>query len=505
MTRHETPDHRRAVQPNIILIMTDQQRYDTIAGWGFGHMITPNLDRLAQEGVSFCQAFCPGATCVSSRAAVFTGMYPHTTGAYSFDPWAEHRNWVQDLAEHGYRCVSIGKMHFSPRDVPGGFHERVIVENPTSMGHARGGIDDDWGRYLSFHGLERPLDRHRTDPDWVQKYQGVPWRYEERFHSDVFIGNSAVSWIRAYQGERPLFLQVGFTGPHEPWDPLPRHVALYADREVPPRVMREGELDDKPPQQRRIRDHHATTNHESRIDLSDAGEQDIAHMRRHYYAKITTVDEQIGRVLDVLEERGYLENSLLVFCSDHGEMLGDHGMAYKWLMYDSIVHIPLIICRPDASERGEVNDLVSLMDIGPTILEAAGIPVPTYLEGRSLMPYLDGEPIQPREFVFSEDNYVTMMRSEEYKLVYYIGQEAGELYDLRQDKDELWNLWSDLSYREIKHQLLVRLLDWLANSNYWNAGYRRNRARHYTMRWPMADNVTLHGRASVPNQFTRRW
>ena len=96
---------------------------------------------------------------------------------------------MQDLADHGYWCVNIGKMHFSPRDVPGGFHERVIVENPTNMTQAMGGADDDWGRYLSFHGQTRPNGRNSTDPEWLSKHQGVPWHLEERFHSDVFIGS----------------------------------------------------------------------------------------------------------------------------------------------------------------------------------------------------------------------------------------------------------------------------------------------------------------------------
>ena len=500
-TPHKTPQ-----RPNIILIMTDQQRTDTIAAWGHEHMVTPNLDRLAREGISFSQAFCPGATCISSRAAMFTGMYAHNTGVYSFDRWADHRNWVQDLAENGYRCVSMGKMHFSPRDVRGGFHERVIVENPTSMTHARGGVDDDWGRYLSLHGVERPLGRNQTDPEWIQKHQGIPWHHEEHLHSDVFIGNSAVSWIESYRGTGPVFLQVGFTGPHEPWDPLPRHLALYAGREMPPRVMREGELADKPPQQTRIRDFHAEATHESQIDLDGADETEIAEMRRHYYAKVTTVDEQIGRVLDALEARGMLENSLVIMCSDHGEMLGDHGMAYKWLMYDPIVNVPLIVWQPGAGNTPrQVNDLVTLMDLGPTILETAGIHVPTYLEGRSLLPYLAGQEVDPHPFVFCEDNYQVMMRSAECKLVYYIGQEAGELYDLREDRHELWNRWDDPAYAGIKGQLLARLLDWLASSTYWNAGYRRARSTDYRMRWPTEANVNLHGRVSVENPFPQEW
>ncbi len=505
-------DSRTAADPNrpsLILIMTDQQRFDTIAAWGHHHMITPNQDRLVQAGVSFRQAYSPGATCVASRAAIFTGMWPHTTGVYSFDPWAKHRNWVEDLADAGYWCASIGKMHFSPRDVPGGFHERVIVENPTNLTAAQGGADDDWGRYLSLHGIERPNARNQSDPEWLDRHQGVPWHLDEHLHSDVFIGNSAVAWIRSHRGERPLFLQVGFTGPHEPWDPLPRHLKLYEGRDLPSATWREGELTEKPPQQARIREHHATTWHESQIDLEGATTEQITEMRRHYYAKITTVDEQIGRVLDALEARSYLDNSLVVFCSDHGEMLGDHAMAYKWLMYDPVVHVPLIIWDRRAETQGTqpstVTDLVSLLDIGPTLLEAAGIAIPTYFEGRSLLPYLMGEAGPPHPYVFCEDNYQIMMRSPTHKLVTYIGQEAGELYDLQADPNELLNRWDDPTYAEVKTRLQLDLLSWLASSTYWNAGYRRTRARHTTMRWPMPGEANLHGRAAVENQHIKRW
>jgi arylsulfatase A-like enzyme len=477
--------------------MTDQQRWDTIAAWGFGHMITPAQDRLAAEGVSFTQAYCPGATCVASRAAMFTGMYPHNSGVYSFQEWGAHRNWVQDLADGGYHCVNIGKMHFSPRDIGGGFHERVVVENPTSVNLSKGNIDDDWGRYLTFHGIERPNERHITDPDWAVKLQGVPWQHEERFHSDVFIGNSAINWIRHHTPSKPVFLQVGFTGPHEPWDPLPRHLDLYEGREIPEAVTRPGELDEKPRQQEALKRNFASAQHESGIDMYLANDDRISHMRRHYYAKNTTVDEQVGEVLDALEENGYLEDSLVIFCSDHGDMLGDHSMAYKWLMYDPITHIPLIIRYPKGSRGGQhVDDLVSLMDIGPTILDAAGIQIPRYLEGRSLLGYGDESAVtdvKPREFVVCEDNYQIMMRTKTHKMVYYIGEEDGELYDLVKDPEELWNLWQDGEYREIKVGMQQQLLAWLAASNYWHAGYKRDRSKSYQVRWPSATNCNLQG------------
>ena len=164
-------------------------------------------------------------------------------------------------------------------------------------------------------------------------------------------------------------------------------------------------------------------------------------------------------------------------------------------MYDPIVHIPLIIRHPNSiTQPNEIHDLVSLMDIGPTILEAAGIDVPTYLEGRSLLPYLHGDTIRPRDFVFCEDNYQIMMRSQTHKLVYYIGQpDDGELYDLQTDPHELDNLWSKTAYKPLRTDLQLKLLDWLATSTYYNAGYKQNRSRHYRLRWPGQGDYGLHG------------
>ena len=133
-------------------------------------------------------------------------------------------------------------------------------------------------------------------------------------------------------------------------------------------------------------------------------------------------------------------------------------------------------------------------------MQAAGIDTPTYIEGQSLLPYLNDEPIQPREFVFCEDNYQVMMRSQSHKLVYYIGQESGELYDLTADPHELDNLWDRAEAAEMKGHLLGRLLAWLSSSVYYNAGYRQNRARHYSLRWPSEGNAHLHGSSERPKQ-----
>lgn len=476
-------------QPNIVLIMTDQQRVDTIRQWGYSYMHTPAMDRIARNGVSFTQAFAPAATCVASRAALFTGMYPHNTGAYAFYPWGHQRNWVQDLAEGGYRCANIGKMHFIPEFEFTGFQERIIVENPTSPpSYLKGGPEDAWGNYLRIHGVERPIDRHRKDPDWYSKFQGVPWEMEEHLHSDVFIGNNAVAWLDTYNRSEPFFLQVGFTGPHEPYDPLPRHLELYQDLQALPQAhFVENELQSKPPQQKAYQELFSDASGEASIRPQNASVEDIQRMRQHYYAKISTVDEQIGRLLDKLESRGFLENSIILFCSDHGDMLGDHQLAYKWLMYDSIVNVPFMIwdARPSPQKISRTeSELVSLMNLGPTILDYAGISAPRYLEGYSLRPCVESEKSPCDSFIFAEDNYLHMIRDREWKLVYYAGQSYGELYHLAVDPHELNNLWDSKEYQAQRTRLKEALLDWISTSCYHNGGYKHSRDSTFEMRFP---------------------
>jgi len=484
-------------QRNIVLIMSDQQRFDTIKAWGNETMITPNLDKLVSNSISFRQTYAPGATCVASRAATFTGMYAHNTGAYTFLDWADHRTWVHDLSDAGYFCVNVGKMHFMPTHAQSAFDERIVVENPTTIEQWEGGADDAWGQFLKVNGYERPNHRHQSDPDWVQKYQGMAWDLPEEMHSDVFIGNSAAAWIKSYRGEKPFFLQIGFAGPHEPWDPLQRHIDLYDNVTIPPPITMPNDLEHKPPQHQAHKNFHATVDHESVIDLSDASGEDIAHMRKHYYAKITTIDEQLGGVVDALEEMSYLGNSLIIFCSDHGEMLGDHTLSYKWLMYDPIVRVPMIIKMPSSTHsKKDIHELVSLIDIGPTILDFAGIDPPTYLEGRSLLPYVTDGEINNREFVVCEDNYLIMLRSKTHKLVYYFGQDESEFYDLETDPNEFHNLWQDDKFAEIRALYVRKLLDFLATSNYFTHGYKRTRQQKYEVRWHRDGDSTLHGQSA---------
>lgn len=474
-----------ATPPNIIMIITDQQRADTIAALGAGHMLTPNLDRLVAHGTSFTRAYCAGATCIASRAAMFTGMWPHNTGVYTFNYWGHHYTWVQDLHDAGYHTVNLGKMHCHPVYSPNGFDERRVVENKSAQYLKYGQADDEWGKALDQAGIERPR-RHETLPGWRGMLNSVTWEYDEKLHSDAFVGDMAGRWLSHWPAKKPLFLEIGFPGPHEPYDPPKRLLDLYRDRPVPPAQFRAGEFAGKPPQVEEHQEHfRLTQDEESTIDLRTATQEQIAVMRRHYYANITLIDEKIGLILDQLERSGLLRNSVVIFTSDHGDNLGDHRLPYKWLMSEPVVNIPLIVAdfrRPPAPRRDA--SLVSQIDLGPSVLEWAGVRAPDFLDGRSLAGAIAAGRDAGGDRVHSEDNYQIMVATPDRKLVYYIDQPYGEFYDLAADPHELDNLWDLPGRRAERDALLIELLGWHARSVYFNSPYKTNRDRSERLRWP---------------------
>lgn len=261
---------------------------------------------------------------------------------------------------------------------------------------------------------------------------------------------------------------------------------------MPDAVWKEDELSEKPPQHYAHQEYYRRADGDAQVDMANASEKDIQHLRRHYFAKISTIDEKIGKIMEDLEAKGYLDNAIVVFTSDHGDMLGDHKLPYKWLMYDAAVKVPLIVWDTRKEQLSKNDDLISLIDIGPTILESVGIKVPEYLDGHSFLNKLynaNGEP--HRKHVICEDNYLTMIRNKSYKLVNYTFQEDdGELYDLTNDPNELNNLFNDDNYKQIKQELKMDLLQDILKSTYSNATYK-NRNTMDDMLYPK-DNHYLH-------------
>jgi len=460
-----------AKQPNIILIETDQQRYDTIAALGFSYMDTPNLDRLVREGVAFTNAFVASASCVPTRASLYQGVYAHTSGIYSNSAW--HRTWVGNLADVGYYCVNVGKMHTSPPETPAGFHERYVVENKDKQGY----YFDRWDMAIRARGHEKPGRRiYRRLPDYRDRLGAFEWSLDDDLHSDFFVGDLATWWIESHPRVEPLFLEIGFPGPHPPYDPIERYTKPYLERDIPVPHPTPEELEGQPAALKGMRDHNVLVDHDSVCWPEEPSQEELRRLRAYYLANVTMIDEKIGQVLQALEDKGYLEDAVVVFTSDHGDCLGDHGESQKWSMYDIVTRVPLIVWAPGRYAGGQTHDaLVQQMDIATVLLDLAGAERLDPWEAISLQPMLEGDPdAQGREYVFAEESgdefrpaadLATMVRSKDWKLVHYVGQSDGELYDLRADPEEIRNLWADPDYADQRQHMLDVLREWLIESN----------------------------------------
>ncbi|PSP94792.1 arylsulfatase [Halobacteriales archaeon QS_4_62_28] len=486
-----------STRPNILFVNTDQQRMDTIAALGHSHMDTPNLDCLAEEGTTFTNCHITAPSCAPSRASLFTGYYPHTTGVYANgDRW--RHSWVEDLSEAGYYTLNVGKMHTSPYDTPMGFDERHVVENKDrylsdvpdddpSLPSERYYMDD-WDRALRARGLFRQQrEFYRKWDDYEDRMGAVDWELPRDAHPDVFVGQLAVDWLdRMPKLDRPLFMEIGFPGPHPPFDPPPDLAEKYMERDLPLPDIDPDDIDSQPPPLQALREHHAEVDHDSISFDLDPTEEQLHRLRAYYYANVELIDEQVGAIMDAIEHNGYGEDTVVIFTSDHGEMLADHGHIQKWTMYEEVTRVPTVVWYPDEFEEDRrIDDLCQLFDLGPTVLDLAGVDAPDSMEARSLLPTLRGEDWDGRDYVYAEHagtdilretEFMTMVRSENWKLVHFLDEEYGQLFDLSADPDETENLWDDPDAVDKKVELLAELREWRIRSAHrtadWAADHR---------------------------------
>ncbi|MEM9585915.1 MAG: sulfatase-like hydrolase/transferase [Planctomycetota bacterium] len=461
-------------RPNVIFIITDQQRFDTIAALGYPHMETPHLDRLVNEGIVFEQCHVTAASCAPARASLFKGYFPHTTGIYrNADRW--RRSWIQRLNDAGYHCTNIGEMHTWPFETELGFHERYVVENKDRYLEGRYYFDE-WDKALRFRGLvKQQRELYRQRDDYRESLGAFEWLLPEDSHPDNFVGDMASWWIRSHPRTEPLFLQIGFPGPHPPYDPVPEVAKRYLDKQIPLLPVTAAELDAQPPALKELRQHNHDVDHDSVVALLNPTDQQRHRQRAFYCANVTMIDQKVGEIMSALEESGYMDNSIVIFTSDHGDCLTDHGQSQKWTMYEQITRVPLIVWAPDRfGGSRKVRSLVQQMDLGPTILQWAGLPVPEDWEAISLVDALDpSRPFNGRPYVYCEQaqdgvltgcQFMTMVRSETHKLVHFLDEPHGQLFDLVGDPDELKNAWNDHDLLEEKEELLSELREWRIRS-----------------------------------------
>ena len=374
-------------------------------------------------------------------------------------------------------------MHTIPYDANAGFHERYVVENKDRYLEGRW-FFDEWDKALASHGLKKQQrEEYRKRGDYRDRLGAFTWDLEPKLHSDNFVGETTRWWLQTKPVEKPLFLVIGFPGPHPPFDPTPEIAEKYMAKDCPLPDVSDEELANLVSPWVEKRHHDVEVDHDSVAWKLNPSKEELHRMRAYYYANVEMIDSQVGDILDALEERGNMDNTIVIFTSDHGDNLGDHGLIQKWAPYDEVTRVPLIISAPGRFESGRtVNEMVQLFDLAPTILEWAGVtPDPTF-EAISLNPALEGSKFDGRAHVFCEQaadvnmtgaSYLTMVRSLSHKLIHFRDSEEGQLFDLLSEDGETKNLWDDPSSAEIKRNLLQQILEFHIESTVHTRDARR--------------------------------
>lgn len=450
-------------KPNILFLMDDQHRFDYLGCAGADFVRTPNLDRIAERGMRFTQCTTNSPLCAPARISLATGLQPGRLGALDNNCiLAPHiPTMYQRLRDHGYRVHCVGKLDLAKPDPNNGrFGDRPCTyswgfthpEECEGKMHAGNSAEPvgpythvlrDRGLLQGFH--DDYMQRRKTG--YVLGAYGDSVLPTDAFE-DAYIGRRAAEWIDGVPDDFPWFSFVSFVGPHDPYDPPTEYADKYRSAAMPPAIR--DDLDGKPEwvKRKKLTDDPAV----------------IADTRRQYCAAIELIDDQIGLILDALERRGMLDNTYVIFASDHGDMLGDHGLYKKLVAYEPSIRVPLMVSGPGI-ESGTVSDaLVELFDLNPTVCELAGLPPQGNLDASSFASVLAGHQSTHRTDTISGLYNFRCIRTERYKLIENYNDRV-ELYDLQEDPHELHNIAS--AQPELV-RMLTKRLDQRLLENYKN-------------------------------------
>jgi arylsulfatase A-like enzyme len=418
--------------PNIVFLLTDDQRADTIAALGNRQIKTPNLDRLVHNGFTFTHAFTMGsavpAVCVPSRAMLLTGrsLYRSLSQVTSNTIPRQAALWPEEFRRTGYTTVGIGKWH----------NDRASYARCFSAGGP-----------IFFGGMSDHNKVPVYDYDPSGRYPTNRQRVANVNSSELF-ANAAVSFIRTQSTTKPFLLYVAFTSPHDPRTPPADFAALYDPAKValpknfqPEHPFDKGALD--------LRDEKLLP----RPRTKEAVRKEIAA----YYAMITHLDHQIGRILTALDNAGQRSHTIIVFASDNGLALGSHGLLGKQNLYDHSIRVPLVFSGVGIPNGRNSDALCYLYDVFPTLCAMAGIAPPPTVEGRSLVPFMQSATASWRDEIFAAYGETQrMVRTERWKLIHYPQLDRTQLFDLKNDPNETRDLANKLHQGKIS-ELRARL------------------------------------------------
>jgi choline-sulfatase len=462
--------------PNVVVVMSDQHRADMMGCAGDAGVLTPNLDQLAATGVRFSRVSCQGPLCMPARASFLTERYVRDHGVYT--NWAEVSpewpTYLHALRGAGYHTALIGKAHLYRDEVHSAAHIDEFAPRLEALGFAEVRETGDKfapeipNRYTDFlrdRGLLDVYRRHIADRSYqgenesgrgatkrVPMWDATPLDVPLDAYVDAWHGDQVVRWLRDYDRDVPFFLFAGFPGPHDPWDAPQAAIDRYEGVEISmPRSTRRPDVDRAGPYGRLLRAFLHLADTDTMTD--DA----IRGMRRAYSADVSVIDEAVGAIVAALDAKGVLDDTWIVYTSDHGEMAGGHGLMSKCVLYEGAVRVPLIVRPPGGCAPHVVDALVEHVDVPATVRDIADAPEVPGSEGRSLLGYLGRDQPLPRRRVSISENWgFASFETEGHRLV--VEEDSAtpcQLFDLADDPAEDHNRVGDPACAALVEELMA--------------------------------------------------
>jgi len=443
-------------KPNILFIMCDQLRADALGCTG-NWVRTPNIDRIAREGVRFSNCVTNSPVCLPARISLATGRYPHNTGVWDNCPFELPEGtptWMAAIRDAGYRTSLFGKSALHRRGPDIRKFEYVLnsygLDDVDEIRGPRATVETICHMTARWESLGL-LDAFRKDMSeraGKNKTLVRPSPLPLAEYYDVYVGHQAKNYLRNYNRAEPWFCWVSFAGPHEPWDTPEPYASTYRPDEMP-------EPRKRPPLRRR----GPTGELDRRFSESTEKIDNARELRASYAGKVTLIDDQVGEILKEIENRGELDRTLILFTSDHGEMNGDYDLIHKSNFLNPAVRIPLIVCTPEMKNSAKTEKIldapVELFDVGPTLADFAAAKIGYRHFARSLAPIVT----QQRDFALSEFKHEMMYLDRDWKLMLNRDGEPYRLFDLKKDPDEMEDLVDRKEHKDLIADLKSKLLE----------------------------------------------
>lgn len=456
-------------RPNVLFFMVDQLNHKDLGYMGHPVVKTPNLDGLQKDAVHFRRCYVQNAYCLPSRVSYLSSQYLFHHREYGFTGMLDENTpcMTSHFRQNGYYTFHVGKLHVNPFGEKLDFDE-LVPTLPEDIYQATD-IDRNYQAYCQQKGYGYPTDQVHGDDIRFPGIANAPDSGPSRLR---FMGTSAVpakDSIETYtadtaiefigrEHDKPFFLNVSFDRPHGPWSPSPEYADLYSKDEIPlPPELDEGQLARMPEHIRKVVEN-------ADLSITKLGPENMRKALAHYYALITHIDCEIGRIISALKDARHYDDTVIVFCADHGDMAGHKGLFDKYsnrIYHDDIIHTPLLLKLPNGKHKGlKVSQLTEAIDLFPTLCEICSIPTEYLpLDGTSLIPLLsDNAKEQWRKEAFCESYALKAIIRKNWKMIYYVNSAEGELYNTELDPDEYDNLYTEPGCGEVLLDMKLALV-----------------------------------------------